>query len=337
MLLEGIFLPLTTPFHADGRLFISKLKYNVERYSRTPAAGLVVLGELGEADGLSEEETRTVLSAAMEAAAAEKVMVASVRRESVFLTLQLAEFAAKAGYDAIAVRGPVFAADGALRVETETYFRAVADGASLPVVLVSERGRELSVAVIAGLAEHPNVVGLIDADAGRVADIKAATAGVSREVTVTAVFAAATRRMLRSAVAASTANLGGVAVLEARPGVKTRSKRVGFQVLSDSSSAMLESWQAGAAGAMPRVGACAPQACCEVWQAFKDGDLPLAEEKQDRVRGMAESVEGFAGIAAAKYGAEFNGYYGGRPRLPLLRLTAAKGLEIERALAGMRN
>ena len=49
---------------------------------------------------------------------------------------------------------------------------------------------------------------------------------------------------------------------------------------------MLESWQSGAVGAVPRVGACAPQACCEVWQAFKDGDLPLAEEKQERVRGI---------------------------------------------------
>jgi dihydrodipicolinate synthase/N-acetylneuraminate lyase len=337
MLLEGIFLPLTTPFHADGRLFASKLKYNVERYSRTPAAGLLALGELGEADGLTEEETRTVLTAAIEAAADEKVLVASVGRESVFATLRLAEFAAEAGYDAVAVRGPLFAADDALRVETETYFRAVADGAAVPVVLVSETGRALSVQAIAGLAEHPNVIGLIDADAARVGEVKAATAGVSREATVTTVFAAATRRMLRSSVAASAGNLGGVALLEARPGVKTRTRKVGFQVLSASTSGMLESWQAGAAGSVPRVGACAPQACCEVWQAFKDGDLPLAEEKQDRVRKIARRVEGLAGVAAVKHGADFNGYYGGRPRLPLLGLTAAECAQVEMELGGMRN
>jgi len=337
MLLEGIFLPLTTPFHADGRLFVSKLKYNVERYSRTPAAGLVVLGKLGEADGLSEEESRTVLSAAIEAASAEKVMVASVGRESVFATLQMAEVAAKAGYDAIAVRGPVFTANDVLRVETETYFRAVADGASVPIVLVSEPGRELSVPVIVALAEHPNVIGLIDADDNRVAEINTATTRISRQVTVTPIFAAATRRMLRSSVSASTANLGGVAVLEARPGVKTRLKKVGFQVLTSTTAGMLESWQAGAVGAVPRVGACAPQACYEVWQAFKDGDLPLAEEKQERVRGIARKVEGFRGVGAVKYGADLNGYYGGRPRLPLLGLTAAESSALERELDGMRN
>ena len=116
MLLEGIFLPLTTPFHHDGRVFVSKLQYNVERYSRTPAAGLVMLGALGEADGLTDEETRTVLSAAMGAAADEKVLVASIGRESVLATLRMAEFAATAGYDAVAVRGPAFTADDAMAV-----------------------------------------------------------------------------------------------------------------------------------------------------------------------------------------------------------------------------
>ncbi len=126
-------------------------------------------------------------------------------------------------------------------------------------------------------------------------------------------------------------------MLEARPGVKTRLKKVGFQVLTSTTAGMLESWQAGAVGAVPRVGACAPQACCEVWQAFKDGDLPLAEEKQERVRGIARKVEGFRGVGAVKYGADLNGYYGGRPRLPLLGLTAAESSALERELDGMRN
>jgi 4-hydroxy-2-oxoglutarate aldolase len=337
MLLEGIFVPLTTPFHADGRLFVSKLRYNVERYSRTPANGMVVLGELGEADGLSDEDSRTVLSAALQTAAPEKVMVASVGRGSVFATLEMAEFAAKAGYDAVAIRGPFFAADEAMRAETETYFRAIADAAGIPVLLVSEPARGLSVAAIAALAGHPNVIGLIESDGGRVAELKAATAGVSREVTVTTVFAAATRRMLKSSLAASKANLGGVAVLEAHPGVKTRVKRVGFQILTVAGGTMLEIWQAGGAGAIPRLAACAPQACCEVWQAYKDGDLPLAEEKQERVRGIARTVEGYAGVAAVKHGADFNGYYGGRPRLPLFGIPSAEAGLVEEELLGMRN
>jgi 4-hydroxy-2-oxoglutarate aldolase len=37
MLLEGMFLPLTTPYLSDGRLNLPKLRENVIRYSKTPA------------------------------------------------------------------------------------------------------------------------------------------------------------------------------------------------------------------------------------------------------------------------------------------------------------
>src|SRR6202021_2383680 len=76
MLLEGLQLPLTTPFYPDGRLNLLKLEYNVARYSKTPVAGLVALGELGEPTMLSEDETRLVLRGVAGAAAVEKVLVA---------------------------------------------------------------------------------------------------------------------------------------------------------------------------------------------------------------------------------------------------------------------
>ena len=336
MLLEGIFLPLTTPFYPDGRLYPRKLQSNVGRYSLTPAAGMILLADAAEADSLTDEECRTVLTTAIAAAAKEKVMVASVGRESVYATLAMAEIAASEGYDAIAVRAPLFAEDPALHLELMTYFRAVADAVSLPLLMVTLKGRSLSLDAIAELAEHPRIVGILDAEAGaeRVNAIKARTAAVSHEAIVTTIFAAATRRMLR--VSAGGSNLGGVAVLSA-PALKTRIRKVGFQVLTGATATMLESWQAGASGAVPRLGPAAPQACCEVWQAFKDGDPALAEEKQERVRPMAAQLEGPAGIGAIKYGCDWNGYFGGRPRLPLLGLTAAGQAEIERELTGMRN
>ena len=49
------------------------------RYSKTPAAGLVVLSDHGEPTMLSDEETRQVLRQLSDAAAAEKVMLAGCR------------------------------------------------------------------------------------------------------------------------------------------------------------------------------------------------------------------------------------------------------------------
>ena len=73
MLLNGIFPPITTPFYPDGKVYFKKIEHNVERYSKTPAAGLVVLGSTGEAVMLSDEERREVLKVAREASAPNKV------------------------------------------------------------------------------------------------------------------------------------------------------------------------------------------------------------------------------------------------------------------------
>src|SRR6266702_694706 len=106
MLLEGLHIPLTTPFHPDGRLNSPKLAANIARYSKTPAAGLIVLCPSGEPTLLSDDETREVLRTAAEAAAPEKVLIAGISRDSVHATLDLANFAASLDYDAVLVGVP---------------------------------------------------------------------------------------------------------------------------------------------------------------------------------------------------------------------------------------
>ena len=264
----------------------------------------------------------------------------------VFGTLDFAETAAKAGYDALAVEAPEFAGEAAMRTELLNYFQLIADRSALPVVLAGERGSRMDLMVIGELGQHPHILGWMDTEASpaRIKAVRALTADVSREVTVTPVFAAVTGRMQRNAVTDSTfvsaESLGGgagLAMAPVVPSLKTRKKRVGFQVLAGSTAGMLDAWQAGAVGGIPRLGACAPQGCCEVWQAFKDSDLALAAEKQERIRSMGRRVEGLSGIAALKYGCDFNGYFGGRPRVPLLPLTAVERREMEVGLASLRN
>ena len=137
MLLEGIFPAMTTPFYPDGRLYLRKLEHNVERYSRTVAAGMVVLGSTGEAVMLSDEETRDVLRTAAQCAAPEKVLLAGIGRESLRETLRLADFAAEQQFDAVLVRTPHFYGPQMQSLELLTYYRTLADQSSLPVVLYS--------------------------------------------------------------------------------------------------------------------------------------------------------------------------------------------------------
>jgi 4-hydroxy-2-oxoglutarate aldolase len=354
MLLEGLQLPLTTPFYPDGRLNLPKLEHNAGRYSRTPVAGLVALSDFGEPTMLSEEETSYVLRSVAEAAAVEKVLIAGVSRDSVGGTLDLVETAAKLGYDAVLVKQPSFYSAGVRdkRVkELLTYFQAVGDRSALPVVLYSpaaEPGGLLQVEVVIELAGHPQIIGLVDGVRGRerIEALREVSARVKREVTVTAVFAAVTGRMqLRNdgsaggLIAADTLT-GGSAALAVAPtktAAKTRTKVVGFQVLAGGTAGMLEGLRAGAVGAMPAFAASAPQACYEVLAAWKDGDEGLAQEKQVRLQRVAERVEEELGVAGIKFGCDLNGYFGGRPRLPLLPLTGEERAEIETLMQGLRN
>src|SRR6202045_552942 len=108
MLLSGIFPPITTPFYPEGEVYYKKIESNVERYSRTPVAGIVVLGSTGESVMLSDQERREVLKSAREATAPNKVLIAGTGIESAIETLRLTEYAAELGYDVALVRTPHF-------------------------------------------------------------------------------------------------------------------------------------------------------------------------------------------------------------------------------------
>ena len=78
MLMEGVFAAITTPFYSDERVYYRKLEANVDRYSRSLLAGIIVLGSTGEAVTLNDEESREVLKVAADTCAAEKVLVAGI-------------------------------------------------------------------------------------------------------------------------------------------------------------------------------------------------------------------------------------------------------------------
>jgi len=351
MLIEGMFAAITTPFYSNERIYLRKLEANVARYSRSLLAGMVVLGSTGEAVELSDAESREVLQIAAEAAAPEKVLIAGVARESVMATVELAEHAAQCRFDAVLVRTPTYYAPQMSTAAVEHYFRSVADRSPLPVLLYNIpkfAPYAIPAEVVAELAQHKNIIGIKDStgDVERVRALVAATQTAPRRTaTVTSVFEAVTGRMMTPKIETggnfvSAAELGGGTVVAMKPAlapVKTRTREVGFQVLAGSAGSLLESLQAGASGAVLAFAACAPQACQEVYLAWKDHDLVLAAEKQQRIMPASQRVAGALGIAGIKYACDFNGYYGGKPRAPLLPLNADEKAEVERLMAQIRN
>src|SRR5690242_12864197 len=351
MLLQGIFPAVTTPFYPDGAVYYKKIEHNIDRYSRTPIAGMVVLGSTGEAVMLSDEERREVLRVTAEVASPEKVLIAGTGAESVIETLRLTEIAAKLNYDVALVRTPHFYRPQMKPEALLAFYRTVADRSPLPVMLYTVppfTAYDLPLELIVALAEHPNIIGIKESSGNveKVTAMVAATRHIKRSTTVTEVQQAVTARMMAAPVSeeqgsqlvsVSQLSGGNTAAVAERPKIKTRSKEVGFQVLVGAAHTLLDSLQVGASGGVLAFAAPAPTICFEIYAAWKDNDIDLARSKQSGLATAAKRIVSELGIPAVKYAMDLNGYYGGLARLPLLPLAAAQKLEIEAKMSPFRN
>src|SRR6201988_3337937 len=208
MLLHGIFPPITTPFYPDSNVYYKKLESNVERYSRTPIAGIVVLGSTGEAIMLSDQERRDVLKSAREAAAPNKVLIAGTGVESAIETLRLTEYAAELGYDVAMGRTPHYYKKQMEAANMLAFYRTVADRSPLPVIIYNfpqATGYDMPAEIVIQLAAHPNVIGIKESsgDVEKARKIVAGTRHVKRSATVTETFDAITARMIKAAAEGS--------------------------------------------------------------------------------------------------------------------------------------
>jgi len=368
MLLQGIFPPITTPFYPDGRVYLKKLEHNVERYSKTPVAGIVALGSTGEAIMLSDEERREVLKVTRQACALHKVLIAGTGAESAIETLRLTEYAAELGYDVALIRTPFFYQNRMTTANMLAFYRTVADRSPIPVMIYNVpvfTRYDIPAELVADLAGHPNIIGIKESggDVDKVRRMVELTRHVKRSARVTQTFEAVTPRMMATrpepsnggelipvgalagaaaehvgtGAPAGSAERSSATMLATASNIKTREKEVGFQVLVGVAQKLLPSLEAGATGAILAFAAPAPTACYEIYAAWKEGDAELARLKQERISAPSNRVAGELGIPALKYAADLNGYYGGPPRLPLLPLTGEQKAEVERLMSDVRN
>lgn len=172
MNLSGIFCAAATPFDHKGDLYVQKIRANIAHWNRTTLSGYLVCGAAGEGALLTAEEKLVVWEQAAEAADSEKLLLASAGAESVRETVRLIRLAAGAGYHAAAVESPAVissavSANGGGGAAA-LYYRSAADQASIPLLIHDNPGRgraEIPIDVIAGLSEHPNIIGVVDGSA----------------------------------------------------------------------------------------------------------------------------------------------------------------------------
>jgi 4-hydroxy-2-oxoglutarate aldolase len=327
MLLQGVFPAITTPFYPDGRIYFRKLEHNVSKYSLTGVAGFVVLGSTGEVVMLSGDEQREILREAIAAVAPGKIMIAGTGAESIRGTLEMTEAAAEFAYDAALVRTPHYYKSQMTPAVMLNFYRTIADRSPLPVLIYSVppfTGYDIPTDLVRELADHPNIIGIKESS-GSVEKIQQMAQETSRA-----------RKTLPVSVRRAKSNAALVAIGGTTTAVEEKTQEVGFQILAGAAQKLLPSLQAGAAGGVLAFANVAPVTCLNIHTAFRAGDLVTAQAEQEKIIAPATRIAVQLGISGVKYGMDFNGYYGGTPRLPLLPVSAEVRGEIEGLLASLR-
>jgi 4-hydroxy-2-oxoglutarate aldolase len=166
--LNGILLPVTTPFLANEELDIEGLNKNLTHWNHTGITGYVVLGSTGERANLDETEYLQVIETARRAVPEDLTFIAGAGQQSTRGTIKEIETAAKAGAEAVLVITPSFYKSAITQEALVRHYQAVADAARVPVILYSMpdlTGIKIEPETAARLSEHGNIIGMKDSSA----------------------------------------------------------------------------------------------------------------------------------------------------------------------------
>lgn len=162
--LHGVFPYLVSPTASDGAIKTDVLGRLCDDLIKTGVHGLTPLGSTGEFAYLGREQRTTVVKATVEAAAKRVPVIAGVASTSTADAVAQAKAYQALGADGIlAILEAYFPVKDA---QVEAYFRAIADAVDIPVVIYTNpnfQRSDLTLDVIARLAEHPRIVGIKDA------------------------------------------------------------------------------------------------------------------------------------------------------------------------------
>ncbi len=162
--LHGVFPYLVSPTAPDGAIKTDVLAKLCDDLITAGVHGLTPLGSTGEFAYLDREQRTTVVKTTVEAAAKRVPVIAGVASTSTADAVAQAKSYQALGADGIlAILEAYFPVKDA---QVEAYFRAIADAVDIPVVIYTNpnfQRSDLTLDVIARLAEHPRIVGIKDA------------------------------------------------------------------------------------------------------------------------------------------------------------------------------
>jgi 4-hydroxy-tetrahydrodipicolinate synthase len=162
--IRGSICALVTPFGADGALDLPAFGRLLDYQLEGGTQGLVVAGSTGEAHMLEHDEFDRLLAFAVERVAGRVPVLAGTGEAGTDKTVALTRRAAALGADAALVVAPFYVRP--TQEGLRRHFLEVAERGGLPLLLYNvptRTGCDILPATVAGLRDHPGIVGIKEA------------------------------------------------------------------------------------------------------------------------------------------------------------------------------
>ncbi|HEU5235725.1 MAG TPA: dihydrodipicolinate synthase family protein [Pyrinomonadaceae bacterium] len=163
--LDGLLLPITTPFHANESIDFAGLTANIKKWTEAGANGYVALGSTGERVNLHEHEYLAVIEATRAVVPETLTFIVGAGQQSTRATIKETERAAHAGAQALLVITPNYYRSAITQEALIHHYSAVADNSPVPIILYSVpdlTGIRIEPETAARLSEHQNIIGMKD-------------------------------------------------------------------------------------------------------------------------------------------------------------------------------
>lgn len=165
--LQGVVIPLVTPFHADGvTVNEAALQHLVDRLIGQGAHGIFVGGTTGEIWALDEAQWERLIVAGVEACGGRVPFYAGVSHPSTAGAVARTRRAARLGADVVVALAPYYTPPS--QIDIIRHFTALAQASDLPVLIYQFPGivkTSITLPTYVALAAVPGVAGVKDSQA----------------------------------------------------------------------------------------------------------------------------------------------------------------------------
>jgi 4-hydroxy-tetrahydrodipicolinate synthase len=161
MKIEGVYVPVVTPFDAKGEINYDNLTKVINRCLDAGVAGIVSCGTTGEYYAMTTEERVKVMQHTAAVAKGRAQLVAGCNAGSTRDAIGFGVVSREAGYDSVMLAAPPTSLPQ--QHELAAHFAAIAEGSGLPVILYNypaRAGVEIGMECLDLLADRADIIAI---------------------------------------------------------------------------------------------------------------------------------------------------------------------------------